>query len=407
MQPPPPRRRRLSLFALGVFALSLLAATAAQLTAPPAVAAAPAADEPDKPVVYLTFDDGPGPSTPAFLDLLEQHGVTGTFFATGRAITTNPDTARRIVADGHTIANHTWNHPRLTALSDQAIRDEFDRTTEVITSVTGMIPVCYRPPYGATNARVHDQAVAAGLPNAEWTTGRANSHFGLWDIDTNDWRLSLASTTWSEAAMRRQLDRASDGDTILLHDGFSRRPRSLRVLSAWLAVNHDRFDFRPLPGCDPIPYQPEPLEPAMADEAPETWHRFRIARLYRAYFDRAPDAEGWEYWNREHATGTSLAEISYWFSQSSEFNATTTLDDEGFVRFVYDAVLDREPDPDGFAYWLDQLNGNLNRGELVLYFSDSDEYINRTVAAITGDCYQADVAESYRCLAGTLPTYDW
>jgi hypothetical protein len=84
------------------------------------------------------------------------------------------------------------------------------------------------------------------------------------------------------------------------------------------------------------------------------------------------------------------------------------LDDEAFVRFVYDAVLDREPDAEGFAYWLDQLDWNLDRGELVLYFSESNEYINRTVADITADCHVADnVAESYRCLAGTLPVYDW
>ena len=398
MQPPPPRHVLLVVLALG-----FLGATVSQMVAPTAAAAAPG-----QPVVYLTFDDGPGPSTPAFLDLLDQYGIKGTFFATGRAITTNPDTARRIVADGHTIANHTWNHPRLSSLSDEAIREEFDRTNDVITAVTGVVATCYRPPYGATNARVHAQAVEAGLPNAEWTTGRTNSHFGLWDIDTNDWRLSLASSSWTEQAMMRQLNRASDGDTILMHDGFSRRPRGLRVLASWLAANHDRFDFQVLPGCDAVAPASELTEPAFDDVSPATWHRFQIARLYRAYFDRAPDAEGWEYWNHQFATGSSLATISYWFSQSSEFNATETLDDEAFVRFVYDAVLDREPDAEGFGYWLDQLEWNLDRGELVLYFSESDEYINRTVADITGGCHVVDsVADSYRCFAGTLPTYDW
>lgn len=369
------------------------------MAAPTAAAAAPG-----QPVVYLTFDDGPGPSTPAFLDLLDRYGIKGTFFATGRAINTNPDTARRIVNDGHTIANHTWNHPRLTALSDDAIRSEFDRTSQIITETTGAVATCYRPPYGATSQRVHTQAVAAGLPNAEWATGRADSHLGLWDIDTNDWRLSLPSSSWTELAMMRQLNRASDGDTILMHDGFSARPRGLRVLSNWLAANYDRYDFQRLPGCDS---DQTLTEPAFNPDAPETWHRFQIARLYLAYFDRAPDAEGWEYWNREHASGSSLANISFWFAESSEFNATTTMDDPAFVRFVYDAVLDRQPDDEGFAYWLDQLNGNLDRGELVLYFSESAEYIQRTVLNVTGDCGTTSVADSYRCMAETLPTYDW
>lgn len=368
------------------------------------VAAVPAAPG-DRPVVYLTFDDGPGPTTPAFLDLLAGYGIEATFFVTGRAVTANSATARRIVAEGHGIANHTWNHPRLTTLADQAIRAEFDRTTETIIATTGVAPVCYRPPYGATSARVHAQAVAAGLANAQWTTGRADSHWGLWDIDTNDWRLSLRSTTWSEAAMRRQLDRAADGDTILLHDGFSPRPRSLRVLAGWLADNHDRYDFRVLPGCDGVPVPP--VEPAMDDDAPETWHRFRIARLYRAYFDRAPDPEGWEFWIREHAAGASLADISWSFADSSEFTAAGALDDEAFVRFVYAQVLDREPDDDGFTYWLDQLAGDTDRGELVLFFSDSEEYIARTLAVQTGDCHDGDVVTSHRCLAERLPSYNW
>lgn len=383
----------------------VLATTFAQLLAPTAVAAAP-----DKPVVYLTFDDGPGPDTPKFLDLLDQHGIKGTFFVTGRAVTANPATAVRIVEDGHTIANHTWSHPRLSALSDAGIRSEFTRTTDLIETTVGVTPTCYRPPYGATNARVHAQAMAVGLPNAEWTTGRTASHWGLWDIDTNDWRLGLASSSWSQAAMMRQLNRASDGDTILMHDGFSRRQRGLAVLRSWLAANADRFDFRTLPGCDAAPVvQPEILpiaEPAIDPNNPEGWHRFQIARLYGAYFERQPDVEGWAYWNREFTNGSPLANISYSFAQSSEFNRSAALNDEEFVAFVYENVLDREPDAEGFAYWLDQLAGDTDRGELVLYFSEGVEYISRTAEAMTGDCYQGSVSAAYACWADTLPALD-
>lgn len=402
MRTPPPKH---ALFV--VFSIVLLASTVTQLVVPDVAAAAPGGGQ-DKPVVYLTFDDGPGPDTPKFLDLLDRHDIKATFFVTGRAVSTNPETARRITDDGHTIANHTWNHPRLSSLSDERIRSEFDSTTDVIEAVTGARPTCYRPPYGATNARVHAQAIAAGLPNAEWTTGRTNSHFGLWDIDTNDWRLNLRNSGWSEAAMRRELDKANDGATILMHDGFSRRPRGLAVLTGWLAENSERFDFQVLPGCGSRTREPQPLiEPVINQEEPQHWHRFQIARLYNAYFDRQPDAEGWEYWNREFATGSPLADISYSFAQSSEFTRTATLDDEQFVTFVYANVLDREPDAEGFAYWLDQLARDTDRGELVLYFSESGEYIARTAEAMTGACYQGAVAPSYECWAETLPAYDW
>ncbi len=368
---------------------------------PSAASAAPG----DRPVVYLTFDDGPGEDTPAFLDLLAAHDIPATFFVTGAAVAADPATTTRIVDEGHVLANHTWSHPRLSSLPDGAIASEFNRTNVVIEATTGLTPVCYRPPYGATNARVHAQAIAAGLPNAQWTTGTAASHYGLWDVDTNDWRLSLRSSTWTESRMRARLDAAGDGDTILLHDGFSNRRRGLGVLAGWLADNADRFEFRTLPGCDPIPTAV--VEPVIDPDHPEQWHRARIARLYLAYFGRLPDDEGFEYWNHEYATGASLAQISYSFAISSEFTRTAVLTDEEFITHVYNQVLQREPDADGFAYWLDQLAGETDRGELVLYFSDGIEFIRTSAPLLTGACHQGDPIEAYRCWAEGLPVYDW
>lgn len=408
MQPPPASPR----FLFVVFAF--LATVSGLVLVPGAPAAAAPGDgdgdgDGSKPVLYLTFDDGPGRDTPAFLDLLARHDIDATFFVTGAAVAADPETTNRIVADGHVLANHTWSHPRLSSLSDAAIASELARTNQIIETTTGLTPVCYRPPYGATNDRVHAQAVAAGLANAEWTTGRANSHHGLWDVDTNDWRLSLRSSSWTPARMRARLNAAADGDTVLLHDGFSNRARGLAVLAAWLDDNRHRFDFATLPGCAPRPTVP--VEPALNPEQPEQWHRARIARLYLAYFDRLPDADGWEYWNRQHASGQSLAEISYWFTEGSEFKRTAVFTDEEFVTFVYRQVLDRDPDAEGFAYWLDQLAGDLDRGELMLYFSDGAEFVRTSAPALTGQCHQGDtpaeVTDAYRCWTATLPAYDW
>ncbi len=363
----------------------------------PLASPAPAAAE-SKPVVYLTFDDGPGAYTPLYLDLLARYDIKATFFVTGRATAADGAMVRRTVAEGHAIGNHSYNHPRLTALSNASIRAELTRTSDAVAKATGVSPSCYRPPYGAVDARVHDQAVSVGLTNAEWQTGSSGSHWGLWDIDTNDWRLSLAGSSWSESDMRRQLDRAGDGDTILLHDGGAARGRALAVVTDWLAHNHNRFEFRALPGCGgPV------VEPALHPDHPQGWHRFQIARLYRAYFNRAPDTEGWEYWNEIYSRGSSLEEISHWFALSSEFALSGGMTDAEFVAFVYQQVLDRQPDTGGHAYWVAEMAAGVTRGELMIHFSESEEYISRTAPVITGDCYNGDIKASYRCWADQLP----
>ncbi|MGF1600198.1 MAG: polysaccharide deacetylase family protein [Acidimicrobiales bacterium] len=363
----------------------------------PALTAAPAAAA-DKPVVYLTFDDGPGSYTPQFLDLLAHHDIRATFFVTGQHTTTDGALARRMVAEGHALGNHSWSHPRLTSLSNAAIAGQFAATNRAIAAATGVVPTCYRPPYGAVDARVHAVAVAVGLPNAEWRTASSGSHWGLWDIDTNDWRLSVAGGTWTEADMRRQLDRVGDGDTVLLHDGGLHRSRGLAVLGRWLAANHDRFDFRPLPGCGGVVSE-APFDPAH----PERWHRFQIARLYRAYFDRAPDPDGWDYWNEQFSRGLSPIGISHWFARSSEFALLGERSDTELVTFVYRQILDREPDPDGLTYWVGELARGLDRGALVYYFSESDEFIVRSAPMLTGGCYSGEFGSSYACWAAQLP----
>lgn len=361
---------------------------------------APEAEAATKPVIYLTFDDGPGTDTNQFLDLLEGHNIHATFFVTGRAVIDDPVTAQRIVNDGHAVANHTWNHPSLSQISDGRIVSELGETTKAIRATTGVTPTCYRPPYGATSGRVHRVADSMGLANERWVT--AGNHRGLWDIDTGDWRLSRSRSSWSPSAMMQQLNRASDGDTILMHDGPSNRSRGYQVLADWLAVNRVNFDFQPLPGCGGVA-----TELSINPDAPELWPRFQIGRLYKAYFDRQADDAGAEYWTRTYADGVSLEEISGYFAASSEFRTSGTLNDQQFVAFVYSAVLDRQPDTDGADYWLSQLaTGAVDRGSLLVYFSESAEHIARTASELTQGCYSGDVSESYLCLSANVDPYD-
>lgn len=360
-----------------------------------------AASAQTRPVVYLTFDGGPGPSTPAFLDLLARYDVPASFFVVGNRIAGREDVVHQMVRRGHVIGNHTWDHPHLPTLTTSAVVSQFTKGTDAIALASNVRVACYRPPYGETNARVHEAAVSVGLPNAQWTA--AGSHWGLWDVDSRDWQLDDPGSGWTAADMLRQLNTVGDGDTVLLHDGPIDRSKGLAVLDQWLATNRPRFEFRVLPGCGGTL-----TEPAFDSSRPQYWHRFQIARLYRAYFDRAPDAAGWEYWNRVHSSWVPLTDISWAFAAGAEFNLGGGKTDTELVTYIYREVLHREPDPGGFQYWVSQLDQGLSRGAIVLYFSESIEFINRTVQAVTGGCYLGDVENSYRCLAANVPPrYAW
>ncbi|MDH3295085.1 MAG: polysaccharide deacetylase family protein, partial [Acidimicrobiia bacterium] len=315
----------------------------------------------ERPVVYFTFDDGPDATvTGRILDVLARYDARATFFIVGSRLGAYPTVARRIVDEGHAMANHSHTHPVLTSLSDASIRYQFRTASDAIRAVTGVTPSCYRPPYGAVNERVHRLAVESGLPNADWTAGSSSgnaAHYGLWDVDTLDWRLSY-STTWS------QLSKVSAGDVVLMH---SLRSFSADVFARWMADNAHRFRFEALPGCGGRTEPPLPADPAY-------WYRYQVARLYVAYFRRPPEYEGAKYWNTLYGSGRlGLVEMSDLFARSTEFaNRYQSLNQREFVALVYRNVLGREPDQRGWDYWTALMNrGVLTRGELMVLFSES------------------------------------
>ena len=101
-----------------------------------------------------------------------------------------------------------------------------------------------------------------------------------------------------------------------------------------------------------------------------------IARLYLAYFNRAPDEAALGQWVTRHKTGTTLAAIAEAFANSPDFHALYgSLTDEQFVTRVYRNLLGRDPDPVGFAHWRGQLaDGRLRRGQLIWTIMESPEY---------------------------------
>jgi len=98
--------------------------------------------------IALTFDDGPTPGvTDRILDELARRGAHATFFMIGQRIAAAPELARRVVAEGHEVANHTYSHPKLSEIPDARAAEEIQRTQDLIAATLGLQPRWFRPPY--------------------------------------------------------------------------------------------------------------------------------------------------------------------------------------------------------------------------------------------------------------------
>jgi hypothetical protein len=110
-------------------------------------------------------------------------------------------------------------------------------------------------------------------------------------------------------------------------------------------------------------------------------------RLYQASFDRTPDAAGLEFWVKQLDCGAfSLKEVASHFLKSAEFESAygknEKLSDTQFVDLLYQNVLDRQPDPEGYAFWCEQQENNLSREQMLVSFSESVENKSNVSSAI-------------------------
>ncbi|MDT8861844.1 polysaccharide deacetylase family protein [Alkalihalobacillus sp. MEB130] len=104
--------------------------------------------ETNEKVVSLTFDDGPGVHTHEILDILKKHDVKGTFYLTGYEIEKYVDDAKKIVQEGHEIGNHSYSHQRMVFKSPSFIKEEVDKTDELIRQIGYEGEITFRPPFG-------------------------------------------------------------------------------------------------------------------------------------------------------------------------------------------------------------------------------------------------------------------
>ena len=157
----------------------------------------------DRPVVAITFDDGPhAAGTPAVLEELARHGATATFFLVGEQVVQRPALAQEIVAAGHEVAVHCFRHTLLLRRRVAAVADDLDRTVDAIGTATGVRPTLYRPPYGILSSGALRHVRARGWRPLLWSTwGR-------------DWERRATP----QSIARRATRGLCAGDVVLLHD---------------------------------------------------------------------------------------------------------------------------------------------------------------------------------------------
>lgn len=172
---------------------------------------------PAGPYVALTFDDGPrAATTPTLLDGLARRGVHATFFVIGENVEGNELLLQRMEGEGHQVGLHTYHHKSLDRLGASDFYAEVDQLREILTALLGRESFMLRPPYGMMNAA---------------TQARAAAPIILWSVDPEDW--SDHDTARQVAAI---VDKAQDGDIILLHDIYPASvDTALQVVDALMA----------------------------------------------------------------------------------------------------------------------------------------------------------------------------
>ena len=152
-----------------------------------------------RPMLALTFDDGPGEYTDELLDCLEQNNAHATFFMLGQNVSAYPDAPKRMLELGCEIGSHSWDHTQLTTIDLDAVAKQFSDTDDALIQACGQAASVARAPYGDGNSDIYNTV---------------NKPFFMWSLDTEDWKLLDADADYS-AVMNGDL---TDGTIILMHD---------------------------------------------------------------------------------------------------------------------------------------------------------------------------------------------
>lgn len=180
--------------------------------------------------ISLTFDDGPDPrTTPRILDTLQKHDLKATFFVLGYQVEDHPELLRRIVEEGHTLGNHTYDHADMSGLSANQMRSELRSTQKAVDDALGYhYPmVLMRPPYG--NPYLEG---AAALPVFRRIVREQRLFPVMWTIDPSDYRSGGNPRSITRGVVRadkaEREEKQGEGDEVLLlHDTRRQTVRAL------------------------------------------------------------------------------------------------------------------------------------------------------------------------------------
>ncbi|GEQ85238.1 polysaccharide deacetylase [Patiriisocius marinistellae] len=153
--------------------------------------------------IAITFDDGPNPGfTPQILSLLKLHNATATFFCIGVHIKKYPELFKQIIAEGHTVGNHTYTHSEgFGFFSTKKVIAELEQTNALVKKITGLEMQLYRPVFGVTNPRIKRALKALPLISIGWNKR---------SLDTRPLAVHIIK--------KRVTNNLKKGDIILLHD---------------------------------------------------------------------------------------------------------------------------------------------------------------------------------------------
>ncbi|HZQ85929.1 MAG TPA: glycine betaine ABC transporter substrate-binding protein [Acidimicrobiales bacterium] len=196
------------------------------------VRAAPAATGGPK-VVYLLLAGSPSGETAAILDELAAYGAKATFFASESAVGAAPETLRSVRAAGDGVGVTEWPHNGASPIAVDVLARTASSTQVAVSSVDGVTPTCFLPPYGASDPPARARAAALGLQVV------------LWDVDPQDWRAPGADVIANDV-----IDAVRPGSFVLLHDDGSTRGQTVAALGQVLrTLSGLGYTFAAVPGC--------------------------------------------------------------------------------------------------------------------------------------------------------------
>ncbi len=189
------------------------------------------AEDTEEKVIYLTFDAGyENGNTPAILEALKKHQVPATFFVVGNFVSDNPDLIRQMVAEGHTVGNHTFSHPDMSKISSMdAFTQELQGVEKLYEEITGTpMTKFYRPPQGIYSTSNLSMAKELGY------------HTFFWSLAYVDWYQDKQPSR--EEAFDKLLKRIHPGAIVLLHNTSSTNAAILdELLTKWEEMGY-HFD---------------------------------------------------------------------------------------------------------------------------------------------------------------------